>query len=488
MASILLEFEVLPEDAASEPAARDAAEDLQRQLADPLSSLRRGEFARYAAKASLTGPGLPEQPSPWEEEEEEVELPAVRTQASEPLAAVTLRASHGPMVLEVPDDDLERPAAARRDGGAWREAQALSNAELIDRISSLERLLASAEEKRAAEVASAARPAEEGVDTERLRALEQQCHRLQSRLDDVQREARAVRESSNTFRDRSEQLESRLRERESVLSHAKDMWVKESARAQKLEDALVSVEEKLLDHEGHLNRAVRRFDEAQQEVRQLSHLAGMPVGRRPEMLDPSSKGVPTGSFAGPAPGPGLAPRSGEPRPFDARFGGSTADPRLSSGGELKEAGALPQIAGTNAERLRRLCIVNDAVLYEDDVLQIGVKAQYAGEEGQVDVYFGNKSREALQAFAVYYHVPEERVLRLRAEQVEPQLGAGQQALQRVRVSLAGPFAEMPWLRAQFRLPDAGPRRVQASRGRQVHGRLRAVFERVLPYLALPGLR
>jgi len=67
---------------------------------------------------------------------------------------------------------------------------------------------------------------------------------------------------------------------------------------------------------------------------------------------------------------------------------------------------------------------------------------------------------ALQALAVVYHVPEERALRLRATQVGEQLGGGQQACQRVSVSLAGPFAEMPWLRLQYRLPDGAPRRIQ----------------------------
>lgn len=124
--------------------------------------------------------------------------------------------------------------------------------------------------------------------------------------------------------------------------------------------------------------------------------------------------------------------------------------------------APPQLAPatTNAERLQRLFMLNDAVLYEDEVLQIGIKAEYSGCNGQVGVYFGNKTMSPLQNFTVQYLVPDEKALRLVAPPLNQQIGAEKQVLQRIRVSLLAPFMEMPLLRASFLLPDSSTRRVQ----------------------------
>eukprot|EP00932_Pfiesteria_piscicida_P017268 SRR837773.4155.p1 GENE.SRR837773.4155~~SRR837773.4155.p1 ORF type:complete len:335 (-),score=88.53 SRR837773.4155:15-899(-) len=121
---------------------------------------------------------------------------------------------------------------------------------------------------------------------------------------------------------------------------------------------------------------------------------------------------------------------------------------------------MPLDAETNADRFRRLCLVNDAVLYEDELLQIGVKAEYVGREGQMAVYFGNKGGAPLHAFTVQYFVKEEKALRLSASPLNQQLDADRQVVQRVTAVMQEPFAEPPVLRIQFLLPDTSPRTVQ----------------------------
>ncbi|OLP86369.1 AP-2 complex subunit alpha-2 [Symbiodinium microadriaticum] len=106
---------------------------------------------------------------------------------------------------------------------------------------------------------------------------------------------------------------------------------------------------------------------------------------------------------------------------------------------------------TNAERFRRLCLLNDAVLYEDDLLQVGIKAEYTGLEGQIAVFFGNKGHASLHTFTAQYFVREEQALRLVAAPLSQQLEADEQVVQRVTVSLREPFSEPPWLRLQFLL-------------------------------------
>jgi len=121
---------------------------------------------------------------------------------------------------------------------------------------------------------------------------------------------------------------------------------------------------------------------------------------------------------------------------------------------------LPLDAETNADRLRRLCQINDAILYEDDLLQIGIKATYTGMEGQLHVFFGNKSSASLQSFTVQYFVREEHALRLSASPMSQSLEADKQVVQRVTVACLEPFTEPPWMRIQFLLPDTTPRRIQ----------------------------
>jgi hypothetical protein len=58
MSSIDVVFEVLPEEGAGDRSALQVWEELRSQLADEQSALRNGEFGRYAAKATLSGPGL----------------------------------------------------------------------------------------------------------------------------------------------------------------------------------------------------------------------------------------------------------------------------------------------------------------------------------------------------------------------------------------------------------------------------------------------
>ncbi|OLP79526.1 E3 ubiquitin-protein ligase synoviolin [Symbiodinium microadriaticum] len=65
-----------------------------------------------------------------------------------------------------------------------------------------------------------------------------------------------------------------LMDREQLLSHAKEMWMKENVRASKLADALTAAEDKLADQERRLADVTAKYTEAQQEVRQLQHLLG----------------------------------------------------------------------------------------------------------------------------------------------------------------------------------------------------------------------
>lgn len=403
----------------------------------------------------------------------------------------------------------------------------MTNAELVDRIAKLEKQLSKT-------AAGGAPPPEAPVpelEPARLRAnpdieaLERRCQQLSQQLEAVEGELLQANESARTFRTKSDQIEARLKDREQLLAHAKDMWMKENVRASRLADQLTSAEDRLAAQERRHDEVADRYREAQREVRHLQVLvegAGHParadaggaptksgllnglssghevlggpvgggllggsggLGPRPQTahdLSGSLDGGHAASFVGGfAPGDseaggvfgGLAASFRSPMRTATRTPGSPATgsspPRARTAGLLAREGELgigPEVpaapAGNNAERLQRLCLLNDAVLYEDEVLQIGIKAEYSGRSGQISVYFGNKSAGTLQNFTVQYLVPEETALRLGAPPLNQQVGAGKQVLQRITVALLDPFLEMPWIRVFFLLPDSSPRKVQ----------------------------
>lgn len=78
---------------------------------------------------------------------------------------------------------------------------------------------------------------------------------------------------------------------------------------------------------------------------------------------------------------------------------------------------VPVAANTIFEKFRTLAICNDAVLYEDSLLQIGVKSSFFGAEGQMDLFVGNKSNGSLANFRLTHSVPEPNALLLSAGRV-----------------------------------------------------------------------
>ncbi|KAG5463074.1 MAG: Coatomer/clathrin adaptor appendage, Ig-like subdomain-containing protein, partial [Olpidium bornovanus] len=80
------------------------------------------------------------------------------------------------------------------------------------------------------------------------------------------------------------------------------------------------------------------------------------------------------------------------------------------------AGAGPSAPGdakfgppvTGSEKwYEKLVYMADGVLFEDDVLQIGLKSEYQNNVGRLAMYFGNKTQSQLQNFSVATQVPPE---------------------------------------------------------------------------------
>jgi hypothetical protein len=79
--------------------------------------------------------------------------------------------------------------------------------------------------------------------------------------------------------------------------------------------------------------------------------------------------------------------------------------RCVQGGAAGGAAPLVEPVGSVAEWFQKLCQADSGVLYEDPFLQIGVKQQYAGPQGRLLLFLGNKHTAPLTALALTLQPP-----------------------------------------------------------------------------------
>merc|ERR1719331_1274475 len=92
---------------------------------------------------------------------------------------------------------------------------------------------------------------------------------LRGRLQEREAELLAVKTRVEEERRRAERLEVLLRDREQLLSQAKEMWMKESARASSLAEQVAAVERVASDLEREKELLTEKYSMAAAEVRQL---------------------------------------------------------------------------------------------------------------------------------------------------------------------------------------------------------------------------
>lgn len=399
MSGILVDFEVLPGDGPGDKTPNQVHEDISRQLQDQYSALRTGDFGYYASRASLHASG------------ESPEFPS-----SAPELAPSLH-------------DLSSPHHPEPSSHA---VQQQSNQELMSRIASLEGQL----HQRAGMPEPHHYSHPTGLDRE---TLDEKCTQLERRLEAKEREVMDTQEAHRADRAQLQKIELLLRDREQLLAHAKEMWMKESSRASKLAEALSVAENKIADQERRLAEVSDRYGELSNEAQQLKVMFERHDGFvRDNGFDQRNDRV-----YNHVNGKGVASPATSPALY--------VSPTLEPGPPEEE---------TNADRYRHLCLVDDAVLFEDDILQVGVKGEHRGSDAQLSLFFGNKSNASLQSFHVQYFVREEYALRLDVSQLAPQLDARDQVMQRVSVTCLEPFVDPPAMRISFLLPDTSPRRIQ----------------------------
>jgi len=99
----------------------------------------------------------------------------------------------------------------------------------------------------------------------------------------------------------------------------------------------------------------------------------------------------------------------------------------------------------------RFSCKNNGVLYENDLLQIGVKSEFRQNLGRVALYFGNKTSFALQGFSSSVGTPGDLGTKVivQVKPVDATLDAGAQIQQLVNVECVDEFLEYPTLTILF---------------------------------------
>nr|SVE74015.1 EOG090X0109 [Daphnia barbata] len=106
---------------------------------------------------------------------------------------------------------------------------------------------------------------------------------------------------------------------------------------------------------------------------------------------------------------------------------------------------------TPIDNLKKFACKNNGVLFENDLLQIGVKSEFRQNLGRIALYFGNKTSFALQGFSSSVGTPGDLATKLilQVKPVDVNVDAGAQIQQLVNVECVDEFLEYPTLTILF---------------------------------------
>ncbi|XP_055305731.1 AP-2 complex subunit alpha [Sitodiplosis mosellana] len=101
---------------------------------------------------------------------------------------------------------------------------------------------------------------------------------------------------------------------------------------------------------------------------------------------------------------------------------------------------------------KKFVFKNNGVLFENDLLQIGVKSEFRQNLGRLGLFYGNKTQAALENFQPVLSWPAENSLKLNVQvkPVEPTLEAGAQIQQMLTAECIDDFTDAPSLDISFK--------------------------------------
>lgn len=107
--------------------------------------------------------------------------------------------------------------------------------------------------------------------------------------------------------------------------------------------------------------------------------------------------------------------------------------------------------GGSEDNVKKFVCKNNGVLFESDLMQIGVKSEFRQNLGRVGLFYGNKTAVPLTGFTPSISCPGDLAtnLSLQVKPVDPVLESGAQVQQLINVECLDDFTDTPSLIVQF---------------------------------------
>ncbi|XP_036952197.1 AP-2 complex subunit alpha-2 isoform X3 [Acanthopagrus latus] len=118
---------------------------------------------------------------------------------------------------------------------------------------------------------------------------------------------------------------------------------------------------------------------------------------------------------------------------------------------FSESPAPPSVDVCEENFLRFVC-KNNGVIFENQLLQIGLKSEYRQNLGRIYVFYGNKTSTQFLSFStsVASHDLLKTQLNVHAKAVDPLIDGGAQVQQMLNIECVSDFTDAPVLNIQFR--------------------------------------
>uniref|UniRef100_A0A3Q1FPB4 AP-2 complex subunit alpha n=1 Tax=Acanthochromis polyacanthus TaxID=80966 RepID=A0A3Q1FPB4_9TELE len=126
---------------------------------------------------------------------------------------------------------------------------------------------------------------------------------------------------------------------------------------------------------------------------------------------------------------------------------------------FSEAGPAAPSAAVNDDGFLRFVCKNNGVLFENQLLQIGIKSEYRQNLGRMYLFYGNKTSVQFASFTTSVSCPGELQshilsLNVQTKQVEPLVEGGAQIQQVLNIECLTDFSDAPLLNIKFRYGGA----------------------------------
>nr|XP_046911245.1 LOW QUALITY PROTEIN: AP-2 complex subunit alpha-like [Dermatophagoides farinae] len=132
------------------------------------------------------------------------------------------------------------------------------------------------------------------------------------------------------------------------------------------------------------------------------------------------------------------------------FGDSTTTTAAPAANGIN-GGNVKDVIHSNEECIQKLLLKNNGIVFENSLIQIGLKSEYKQNLGRISIFYGNKTNDSFLEFLPTITCPDllDLNLNIQVKPVENVIEKGAQVSQSLNVECVDHFAILPKLVVQF---------------------------------------